>query len=120
MLMNNLCIVTICYLQAVKEKWGDDPERLRKMSVVEETSPKMIRMALLATIGSHTVNGVAEIHSGLIKARLFPEFVELTPDIFQNKTNGVTPRRWLLVANPCLSQVRFWGVVGNTNFSADR
>ena len=75
------------------------------MSIIEEGNPKMVRMAILATVGSHAINGVAEIHSGLVKTSLFPEFVELSPEKFQNKTNGVTPRRWMLQANPGLSKV---------------
>jgi len=75
------------------------------MSIIQEGETKMVRMAILATVGSHAINGVAEIHSGLVKTSLFPEFVELTPAKFQNKTNGVTPRRWILQANPSLSKV---------------
>lgn len=75
------------------------------MSIIEEGNTKMVRMAILATVGSHAINGVAEIHSGLVKTSLFPEFVELAPGKFQNKTNGVTPRRWILEANPGLSEV---------------
>lgn len=75
------------------------------MSIIEEGNTKAVRMAILATVGSHAINGVAEIHSGLVKTSLFPEFVELSPQKFQNKTNGVTPRRWILQANPGLSKV---------------
>lgn len=60
-------------------------------------------MAILAIVGSHSVNGVAEIHTGLVRTRLFPQLAEMWPDKFNNKTNGVTPRRWLLLANPSLA-----------------
>eukprot|EP00897_Mesotaenium_endlicherianum_P009871 jgi/Mesen1/8912/ME000545S08411 len=93
------------HLKEVSARWRDDTARLTKMSIIEESHPKMVRMAVLATVGSHTVNGVALIHSGLVRTRLFPEFVQLSPYKFQNKTNGVTPRRWILLANPSLSSV---------------
>jgi starch phosphorylase len=93
------------HLQVVEARWPGDTERLIKMSIIQEGETKMVRMAILATVGSHAINGVAEIHSGLVKTSLFPEFVELTPAKFQNKTNGVTPRRWILQANPSLSKI---------------
>lgn len=93
------------HLQVVEKRWNGDSARLAKMSIIEEGNTKMVRMAILATVGSHAINGVAEIHSGLVKTSLFPEFVELSPGKFQNKTNGVTPRRWILQANPGLSKV---------------
>ena len=95
----------LSFLQIVEKRWPHDTGRLQKMSIIEEGSTKMVRMAILATVGSHAINGVAEIHSGLVKTSLFPEFVELSPGKFQNKTNGVTPRRWILQANPGLSEV---------------
>ena len=76
------------------------------MSVIEESQPKMIRMAFLAIIGSHKVNGVAELHSDLIKTTIFKDFVRIYgPDKFTNVTNGITPRRWLHQANPRLSEL---------------
>ncbi|XP_024378554.1 uncharacterized protein [Physcomitrium patens] len=93
------------HLQVVEGKWKNDTEKLIKMSIIEEGNTKAVRMAILATVGSHAINGVAEIHSGLVKTSLFPEFVELSPQKFQNKTNGVTPRRWILQANPGLSKI---------------
>lgn len=93
------------HLQEVESKWKGDLARMSRMSIIEESQPKMVRMAVLATVGSHCVNGVAQIHTNLVKSRLFPEFLELTPQKFQNKTNGVTPRRWMLVTNPSLSEV---------------
>lgn len=92
--------------QEVERRWRDDVGRLSRMSIIEESHPKMVRMALLSAVGCHTVNGVAELHTQLVMARLLPDFVDLSPHKFQNKTNGVTHRRWLLLANPFLSKVR--------------
>ncbi|MBX3248578.1 MAG: glycogen/starch/alpha-glucan phosphorylase [Myxococcales bacterium] len=80
-----------------------DVGRVRRMSIVEEGGEKQIRMAHLAVVGSHSVNGVAELHSHLLRERVLKDFAELWPDRFNNKTNGVTPRRWLLSANPKLA-----------------
>jgi starch phosphorylase len=82
-----------------------DPEKLRRMSIVEEGYDKQIRMAHLAIVGSHAVNGVSELHSALIKSSLVPELYQLWPEKFSNKTNGIAPRRWLLKANPDLSSL---------------
>lgn len=76
---------------------------LQKVSIIEESNPKMIRMANLAIIGSHSTNGVAQIHSDLLKSNMFKEFNIIFPERFNNKTNGITQRRWLLNANPELS-----------------
>lgn len=79
---------------------------LGRVSIIEETQPKMVRMAYLAIIGSHKVNGVAELHSDLIKTTIFKDFVKIYgPDKFTNVTNGITPRRWLHQANPRLSEL---------------
>ncbi len=80
-----------------------DTGALARLSVVEEGEPKNARMANLAAIGSHSVNGVAALHSELIKETLFPDLFRLQPGKFNNKTNGVTPRRWILKSNPGLS-----------------
>jgi len=93
------------FLQDVEKKWPGDIGKLRQCSIIEEGSPRMVRMASLAIIASHSVNGVAEIHSHLLKTEVFPFFVELFPQKFLNITNGVTPRRWLQQANPELSIV---------------
>ena len=79
------------------------PEILSKVSVIEESNPKQVRMANLSIIGSHSINGVAALHSRLLKERMFPEFSIIFPDRFNNKTNGITQRRWLLDANPLLA-----------------
>ena len=82
-----------------------DGEKVRRMSIIEEGHDKNVRMAHLAIVGSHAVNGVSELHSELIRTALVPEFAQLWPQKFSNKTNGVAPRRWLLKANPHLSRL---------------
>lgn len=91
------------FLDRVRKVYPGDEDRIRRMSLVSEDGNKKVRMANLAVIGSHSVNGVSELHSELVKTRLFPDFYELDPGKFNNKTNGVTPRRWLLKANPMLA-----------------
>ena len=92
------------FLQQVASNWPNDNGRLERMSIIEEGEIKQIRMAHLAIVGSHSVNGVAAMHSELVKTSLVPDFYELWPDKFNNKTNGITPRRWLLKANPLLAE----------------
>uniref|UniRef100_A0A673B816 Alpha-1,4 glucan phosphorylase n=1 Tax=Sphaeramia orbicularis TaxID=375764 RepID=A0A673B816_9TELE len=82
-----------------------DMDKLRKMSLIEEDGIKRVNMAHLCIVGSHAVNGVAEIHSNIVKTQVFRDFSELEPDKFQNKTNGITPRRWLLLCNPGLAEL---------------
>lgn len=89
--------------EVVAKKWPGDAQKAKALSIIEEAFPKMVRMAHLAVLGSHTTNGVAALHSRLITERLFPEFHQLYPERFQNKTNGVTPRRWLNSCNPELA-----------------
>lgn len=91
------------FLLRVHIAFPGDYEMQRRVSIIDETGEKFVRMANLAVIGSHSVNGVAAIHSDLVKTDLFPDFVKLFPERFNNKTNGVTPRRWMLSANPELS-----------------
>ncbi len=93
------------FLAGVAERWPGDVDRLRRMSIIEESEPKQARMAHLAIVGSHAVNGVAAMHSELVKTDLVPDFYALWPEKFNNKTNGVTPRRWLLTANPGLARL---------------
>ena len=90
-------------MQSVESQWPGDNHKKRVCSLIEENGGKMVRMANLAVVGSHSVNGVAELHTMLLKKHLFPEFDALYPGKFQNKTNGITPRRWLLKCNPRLS-----------------
>ena len=78
-------------------------DKIAKVSIIEESNPKMVRMANLAIIGTHSTNGVAQLHSDLLKTSMFPEFNVIFPDRFNNKTNGITQRRWLLDANPELA-----------------
>jgi glycogen phosphorylase len=91
------------FLADVRGQLGDDGARLARMSLIEETPVRSVRMAHLAIVGSHSTNGVSQMHSDLVRTALVPDFVALFPQRFNNKTNGVTPRRWLLLANPDLS-----------------
>ncbi len=93
------------HLRAVMTKYPGDEGRLHRMSLVEESTPKQVRMAYLSVVGSHSVNGVAELHTKLLREGLFRDFADMWPARFNNKTNGVTPRRWLLEANPRLSRL---------------
>ncbi|MBM4361145.1 MAG: glycogen/starch/alpha-glucan phosphorylase [Deltaproteobacteria bacterium] len=86
-------------------RWGGDPERLRRISIIEEHPERQVRMAHLAATASCRVNGVAALHSELVRTRLLADFAELYPDKFINETNGVSPRRWLRIANPELTHV---------------
>ncbi|ODV85919.1 glycosyltransferase family 35 protein [[Candida] arabinofermentans NRRL YB-2248] len=98
--------INLRFLQFVEKKFPNDRDLLSRVSVVEESSPKNIRMANLAIIGSHRVNGVAELHSELIKTTIFKDFVKIYGiEKFTNVTNGITPRRWLKQANPQLSEL---------------
>ncbi len=91
------------FLAEVSQRWPGDTDRLRRMSIIEEGDTPMVRMAYLAIVGSFSVNGVAELHSRLLKEGLFRDFYALWPHKFNNKTNGVTQRRWLSMCNPGLS-----------------
>lgn len=92
------------FLQEVEKKFPGDRELLSRVSLIEESQPKQLRMAYLAIVGSHKVNGVAELHSELIRTTIFKDFVKVYgPTKFTNVTNGITPRRWLLQCNPKLS-----------------
>jgi starch phosphorylase len=93
------------FLDEVRLRYPGDTSKLARMSLIEEGQEKQVRMAHLACVGSHTVNGVAALHTELIKQELMHDFYELWPNKFQNKTNGITPRRWLLMSNPELSSL---------------
>ena len=93
------------FLAKVARRWPGDAERQRRMSIIEEGEEPQVRMAYLAIVGSFSVNGVAALHSQLLIEGLFKDFYALWPDKFNNKTNGVTPRRWLSLCNPDLSQL---------------
>ena len=91
------------FLEEVSARYPGDIEILKNMSIVEEGNGKKIRMAHLAIVGSHSVNGVAELHTHLLKTKIFKNFHEFYPGKFNSKTNGITQRRWLLKCNPGLS-----------------
>ncbi|KAJ0294530.1 hypothetical protein CBS470a_000827 [Colletotrichum nupharicola] len=98
--------INLFFLQSVEKMFPHDRDILGRVSIIEESQPKMVRMAFLAIVGSHKVNGVAELHSDLIKTTIFKDFVNIYgPDKFTNVTNGITPRRWLHQANPRLSEL---------------
>jgi starch phosphorylase len=91
-------------LDAVRTRFPGEESRIQHVSLIEEGPPKQVRMANLAIVGSHSTNGVAAIHSQLLRTMTVKDLAEVFPDRFSNKTNGVTPRRWLLLANPPLAQ----------------
>ncbi len=93
------------FLIEVERKWPGDEAKKRSLSIIEEGQVKQVRMAYLAVIASHTTNGVAALHTKLLKQTLFADLCELYPNRFQNKTNGITPRRWLLSCNRGLSSL---------------
>ena len=93
------------FLERVSIQWPGDEALVRSVSIIEEGEEKQVCMAHLAMVGSHSVNGVAALHTELIKGRLLPDFYKIWPRKFNNKTNGVTPRRWLLKANPGLASL---------------
>jgi starch phosphorylase len=93
------------FLDQVRVRFGADDARYRRMSIIEEDHEPRVRMAHLAIVGSHGVNGVAELHTEILKTHVFRDFHELWPDRLTNKTNGVTQRRWLLQSNPGLSRI---------------
>lgn len=93
------------FLADVEKMWPGDMDKVRSLSLIEEGGVKMVRMAHLAVVGSHAVNGVAAMHTELLKSSLFKDFNTLYPGRIRNKTNGITPRRWLLACNPRLSHL---------------
>jgi glycogen phosphorylase len=92
------------FLGDVRTRFAGDEGRVARMSLIEEGPSKHVRMANLAIVGSHSTNGVAEIHSQLLRATTVGDLADMFPERFNNKTNGVTPRRWLLLANPALAR----------------
>lgn len=93
------------HLDRISALYPGDLDRLRRMSLIEEDGGKRINMAHLCIVGSHAVNGVARIHSDIVKNQVFKDFSDIEPTKFQNKTNGITPRRWLLLCNPGLAEL---------------
>jgi starch phosphorylase len=93
------------FLEEVRMRFLGDDERIRRMSLIDERGEHYVRMAHLACVGSHTINGVAALHTELLKRDVLKDFYELWPRKFTNKTNGVTPRRWMVLSNPRLSDL---------------
>ncbi|MDD1613560.1 MAG: glycogen/starch/alpha-glucan phosphorylase, partial [Methylococcaceae bacterium] len=102
-LMEIIFEINARFLAEVSARWPGDKDRMARMSLIEEGGEQYVRMAYLAIVGSYSVNGVAELHSKLLQHGLFHDFYELWPEKFNNKTNGVTPRRWLAACNPELA-----------------
>ncbi|MFZ0827800.1 MAG: glycogen/starch/alpha-glucan phosphorylase [Verrucomicrobiia bacterium] len=100
------------FLAAVRARFPGDEGRLERVSLIEEGAVRKVRMANLAIVGSHSTNGVAAIHSGLLRTMTVKDLAEIFPERFSNKTNGVTPRRWLRLANPALART-ITGAVGD-------
>ncbi|NOV30076.1 glycogen/starch/alpha-glucan phosphorylase [Methylomonas sp. BW4-1] len=103
-LMEIIFEINAHFMAEVSARWPGDNPRMARMSIIEEGYQKQVRMAFLAIVGSFSVNGVAELHSKLLQEGLFKDFYELWPQKFNNKTNGVTPRRWLAGCNPELAE----------------
>jgi glycogen phosphorylase len=93
------------FLEEVRIRFLGDEARIARLSIIDESGERYVRMAHLACVGSHAINGVAELHSDLLKRDVLKDFYELWPRKFSNKTNGVTPRRWLVLSNPKLSDL---------------
>jgi starch phosphorylase len=93
------------FLEQVSQRFPNDLDRRRRMSLIEENGDRRVRMAYVSVVGSHRVNGVAKLHSQLMRETIFADFAELWPERFTNVTNGITVRRWLKQANPGLSQL---------------
>ena len=93
------------FLEAVRARFPGDEERIGRMSLIEDGAERRVRMANLAIVGSHSTNGVAAIHSELLRKLTVKDLAEMHRERFNNKTNGGTPRRWLLLANPALASI---------------
>ena len=93
------------FLDRVKQEYPDNNEKLANLSLIDESGGKYVRMAHLACVGSHSINGVAELHTRLLKQNVLKDFYELFPEKFNSKTNGITPRRWIVLSNPRLSNL---------------
>jgi starch phosphorylase len=100
------------FLDDVRRLYPGDDARVQRMSIIEDQPARKVRMAHLAVVGSHSTNGVAAIHSDLLRTRVLNDFAEVFPERFNNKTNGVTPRRWLQQANPALTRL-ISGTIGD-------
>ena len=91
------------FLDRVRQKYPQDHQKLASLSLIDESGEKYVRMAHLACVGSHAINGVAQLHTKLLQQKVLKDFYELFPERFSSKTNGITPRRWLVLSNPKLS-----------------
>jgi starch phosphorylase len=108
------------FLDEVRARFPGDEDRVRRMSLIGEDGSKCVRMANLATVGSHAINGVAELHSELLKSTVLKDFYEMWPERFSNKTNGVTPRRFLGLSNPGLRRLLDETIGGDWMVNLDR
>ena len=97
--------INLRHLERVRMKFPGDEGRVQRLSLINEEDGKYVRMAHLAALGSHAINGVAALHTELLKTNVLSDFYALTPEKFSNKTNGVTPRRWMALSNPRLAQL---------------
>ncbi|ESN95920.1 hypothetical protein HELRODRAFT_187371 [Helobdella robusta] len=104
-LMHIIYEINSQFMQEVAKKFSNDVSRMSRMSLIDEEGEKKVIMAHLCIIGCHSVNGVSAIHSQILKDKIFKDFYEMFPERFNNKTNGITPRRWLLVCNPGLADL---------------
>ncbi|MBD1844901.1 glycogen/starch/alpha-glucan phosphorylase [Cyanobacteria bacterium FACHB-63] len=93
------------FLDEVRQQFPNDSDRIRRMSLIDESGDRAVRMANLATVGSYSINGVAELHTQLLKQDVLRDFAEMYPERFNNKTNGVTPRRFMVLSNPRLAHL---------------
>jgi starch phosphorylase len=108
------------FLDEVRARFPGDEARVARMSLIDESAGRSVRMAHVATVGSHTVNGVARLHSELLRTSVLRDFHELSPETFQSKTNGVTPRRFLALDNPRLTRLISQEIPGDWLASLDR
>ena len=97
--------INLRHLENARSKFPDDEAMVRRLSLINEDGEKFVRMAHLAALGSHAINGVAALHTELLKTHVLRDFYALTPEKFSNKTNGVTPRRWMVLSNPRLAKL---------------
>ena len=100
-----ICEINRRFLDEVRQRYPGDDARVARMSLIDEAGEKRVRMANLASVGSHAINGVAALHSTLLKQTVLRDFAELWPERFHNVTNGVTPRRFVVLSNPALAQL---------------
>ena len=104
--MKKIFIINHLFMEHVKERLQNDPNldyKLEKLSIIQEGEPKMVRMSSLCFLGSNKVNGVAELHTSILKSQIFKEYAQYFPEKLINKTNGVSPRRWIMCSNPELA-----------------